>query len=48
VIRLQVDRLPGQRDAESLWPWSSRAGAAEEEVNRAWQSFPRRFDLGQI
>ena len=27
LIRLQVDRLPGCRDAEPLWLWSSRAAA---------------------
>ena len=45
LIRLQVDRLPGCRDAEPLWLWSSRAAAADEEVNRAWQAFLRRFDV---
>ncbi len=45
LIRLDVDHLPGQRDAEPLWLWSSRAGATEDEVNRAWQAFLRRFDI---
>ena len=45
LIRLQVERLPGQRDAEPLWLWSSRAGATAEAVNRAWQAFLRRFDI---
>src|SRR5450756_277862 len=45
LIRLAVDHLPGQRDAEPVWLWSSRAGTAEEEVNRAWQAFLRRFDI---
>jgi hypothetical protein len=45
LIRLQVDRLPGCRDAEPLWLWSSRAGVAQDEVNRAWQAFLRRFDI---
>jgi hypothetical protein len=45
LIRLQVDHLPGQRDADPVWLWSSRAGTAEEEVNRTWQAFLRRFDL---
>jgi hypothetical protein len=45
LIRLEVDHLPGQRDADPVWLWSSRAGAAEEEVNRAWQAFLRRFDI---
>jgi hypothetical protein len=45
LIRLQVDRLPGCRDAGPLWLWSSRAAATGEEVNRAWQAFLRRFDI---
>ena len=45
LIRLQVDHLPGQRDAEPVWLWSSRAGVTGEEVNRAWQAFLRRFDI---
>ena len=45
LIRLQVDHLPGCRDAEPLWLWSSRAAATAEEVNRAWQAFLRRFDI---
>lgn len=45
LIRLQVDRLPGDRDPRPVWLWHSRAGAAPGEVNRAWQAFLRRFDL---
>jgi hypothetical protein len=45
LIRLQVDRLPGDRDPKPLWLWHSRAGAAPGEVDRAWQAFLRRFDL---
>ena len=45
LIRLVVDHLPGQRDAEPVWLWSSRAGTADEEVDRAWQAFLRRFDI---
>jgi DDE superfamily endonuclease len=45
LIRLQVDHLPGQRDADPVWLWSSHAGTTEEEVNRTWQAFLRRFDV---
>ena len=45
LIRLQVDHLPGCRDADPVWLWSSRAGATAEEVNRTWQAFLRRFDI---
>jgi len=44
LIRLQVDHLPGQRDADPVWLWSSRAGTSDDEVNRCWQAFLRRFD----
>jgi hypothetical protein len=45
LIRLTVDHLPGQRAAEPLWLWSSRAAATEQDVTRAWQAFLRRFDI---
>jgi len=45
LIRLQVDHLPGCRDAEPLWLWSSRAGTGGREVDRTWQAFLRRFDI---
>jgi hypothetical protein len=48
VIRLQVDHLPGCRDADPVWLWSSRAGAGEDEVTRAWQAFLRRFDIEHL
>ena len=45
LIRLAVDRLPGDRNPEPLWLWSSRAGTSAAEVDRAWQAFLRRFDI---
>ncbi|HYZ53149.1 MAG TPA: NF041680 family putative transposase [Streptosporangiaceae bacterium] len=45
LIRLCVDHLPGNRDAEPLWLWSSRAGTSAGEVDRTWQAFLRRFDM---
>jgi hypothetical protein len=45
LIRLQVDRLPGDRDPKPVWLWFSRTGAAPAEVDRLWQAFLRRFDL---
>jgi DDE superfamily endonuclease len=45
LIRLQVDHLPGDRDPQPVWLWSSATGAAPEEVDRLWQAFLRRFDL---
>jgi hypothetical protein len=45
LIRLSVDHLPGHRDAEPLWLWSSRAGTTAAEADRTWQAFLRRFDI---
>ena len=45
LIRLSVAHLPGHRDAEPLWLWSSRAGTSAGDVDRTWQAFLRRFDL---
>jgi hypothetical protein len=45
VIRLQVERLPGDRSPEPLWLWSSRPEASAEEAARTWQAFLRRFDI---
>ena len=46
LIRLQVDHLPGSRDAEAVWLWTTAApGLDEETVNRTWQAFLRRFDI---
>ena len=45
LIRLAVDRLPGDRSPEPLWLWSSRAQTSAAEVNRSWQAFLRRFDI---
>jgi DDE superfamily endonuclease len=45
LIRLQVDRLPGDRNPKPVWLWSSATGAAPGEVDRLWQAFLRRFDL---
>jgi hypothetical protein len=45
LIRLQVDHLPGDRDPKPVWLWSSRTGAAPDQVDRLWQAFLRRFDL---
>jgi DDE superfamily endonuclease len=45
LIRLQVDRLPGDRHPKPAWLWSSATGAAPDQVDRLWQAFLRRFDL---
>lgn len=49
VIRLQVEHLPGQREAKPVWLWSSHTGEDTDdlsaEVIRCWQAYLRRFDL---
>jgi hypothetical protein len=45
LIRLQVDRLPGDRTPKPLWLWTSRPDATAAQVDAAWQAYLRRFDL---
>ena len=45
LLRLQVERLPGEHDPKPVWLWSSVTDASAEDVDRWWQSFLRRFDL---
>jgi DDE superfamily endonuclease len=45
LIRLQVDRLPGDRDPQPMWLWSSRTQITAAGLDLLWQSFLRRFDL---
>jgi hypothetical protein len=45
LIRLQVTHLPGDRNPEPLWLWSSTTGAGPAYVDRLWQAYLRRFDL---
>nr|WP_039628577.1 NF041680 family putative transposase [Streptomyces sp. 769] len=45
LIRLKVEHLSKEREAPAVWLWSSRTGATDEDVDRAWKAFLRRFDL---
>ena len=46
VVRLKVDRLPGDRaDPDPIWLWSSATGADSEHVDRIWHAYLRRFDI---
>ena len=45
LIRLQVEHLPGQREAKPVWLWTSATGADADQVTRCWQAYLRRFDL---
>jgi hypothetical protein len=45
LIRLAVDHLPHEREPKPVWLWSTAAITSADALNRAWQSFLRRFDL---
>ena len=45
LIRLQVQRLPGDHAPKPVWLWSSVVGASAADMDRWWQAFLRRFDL---
>lgn len=46
LIRLSVDHLPGDCHPKPVWLWSSHAADADAaDVDRAWQTFLRRFDI---
>jgi hypothetical protein len=45
VIRLQVDRLPGDGTPKPLWLWYSDTAITAAAMDRLWQMFLRRFDL---
>lgn len=45
VIRLTVDRLPGDRNPKPVWLWHSRPHTTPSDVDRLWRAFLRRFDI---
>jgi hypothetical protein len=45
LIRLTVERLPGDRDPKPVWLWASMIGADAAAIDRLWQAYLRRFDL---
>jgi hypothetical protein len=45
IIRLTVDRLPGNRHPKPVWLWYSRPEVSPPDADRLWQAFLRRFDL---
>lgn len=45
VIRLRVDRLPGDRHPKPVWLWASATGLDPAGVDRIWQAYLRRFDV---
>ena len=38
LIRLQIEHLPGDRDAQPMWLWWSGIGANPPDVDRIWQA----------
>lgn len=44
LIRLEAEHLSKDREAPAVWLWSSKTGATDTDVDRAWQAFLRRFD----
>ena len=45
LIRLTVDRLPGDRSPKPMWLWASVTDVPDEDVDRWWQAYLRRFDI---
>ncbi|WP_343960279.1 NF041680 family putative transposase, partial [Yaniella flava] len=46
IIRLHVERLPGDRHPKPVWLWTSKpTPASDAEVDHWWSMFIRRFDL---
>jgi hypothetical protein len=45
LVRLKVERLPGDRDAKPLWLRSSATGIDAGHLDRIRHTFLRRFDL---
>ena len=45
LIRLTVQRLPGDRTPEPIWLWSSHTSLPPADVDKLWQAYLRRFDL---
>lgn len=45
VIRLHVDRLPGDHHPTPVWLWTSATDLPPDQINRLWQAYLRRFDL---
>jgi len=45
LVRLVVDRLPGDRHPKPVWLWACATGLDASEVDRLWQAYLRRFDI---
>jgi hypothetical protein len=45
VIRIQVQRLPGDRTPEDLWLWHTAPPGTRFDLDLLWKTYLRRFDL---
>jgi hypothetical protein len=45
LIRLVVERLPGERHPKPVWLWASTTGLDAADADRLWQAYLRRFDI---
>ena len=45
LIRLAVQRLPGNQKPKPLWLWTSATDLTPDQIDRYWQAYLRRFDL---
>ena len=48
LVRLRVDRLPGDRRPAPLWLWVSAVHPTPEQVDRWWHTYLRRFDIEHL
>ena len=45
VIRIQVERLPGDREPEDLWLWHHAPDGTAFDLDLLWMAYLRRFDI---
>jgi hypothetical protein len=45
LIRLQVQRLPGEHDPKPVWLWTTATLHDPDQLDRIWHAYLRRFDL---
>ncbi|MGI5186284.1 NF041680 family putative transposase [Dactylosporangium sp. CA-152071] len=45
VIRIQVERLPGNRAPQDLWLWHTAPPGTVFDLDLLWKAYLRRFDL---
>ncbi|MFJ5681083.1 transposase, partial [Streptomyces sp. NPDC093097] len=45
VIRIRVDRLPGNRTPEDVWLWHTAPDSTAFDLDLLWKTYLRRFDV---